>query len=614
MTFLLLSALALIFFYGIYFAARTARLGLAPAHFLDGGSALPGWAAMFLLPGIVLAGIGIDRHLGLVALYGLQAGHIGMGMIPVAIAALLIWNRMWYVTRIANLTTPGEALGRYFDSIALRVVLLGLSVLFALPFAANILSNAASLLEGATSGLIPRIAGVWLMALASAFAAIIGGWRGTVQTLAMLSVLILLFVLVVTLFTEVTAQSPGFPIAAMPQENGIMWDRLPGVLQNVFGVGKTVPAGGIFTAVGVASTLLSLVGLVISPAALYLAQTSRHGKTLGLSAVWLTGGLLGSILIVGVPVLAFRMIEGPFALAELLYGVEPLISVMLLIVMLAGAILAINFFVVGSTLLVLREAVLRYLLPQLNTVQQRLAARIALGFAFFFMAFMASFLPLISAILASVTLPLSVQLLPAIAGLTFLRWISRGAVLAGLTLGMLIVVFTEPLGLILFEGLFVDLPWGRWPLTIHSAAWGLVFNLLLVLLASAATMRHPQRYERDRLHNAIKEATGPASRGLGAMGGFFIIWSFLAYGPGAVLGNTFFSDPIFTTLMPVLGVPSLWIWQILFWLIGVPLIWLLANLAGFGSVSQDRIKPITLGPPPGQKPPGWLAESLRRIT
>ena len=46
----------------------------------------------------------------------------------------------------------------------------------------------------------------------------------------------------------------------------------------------------------------------------------------------------------------------------------------------------------------------------------------------------------------------------------------------------------------------------------------------------------------------------------------------------------------------------------------LPLIWLLANLAGFGRLSEDKIKPITLGAAPGSKPPGWLASSLRRLT
>jgi SSS family solute:Na+ symporter len=612
---LLLSALASIFLYGVYISSRTARLPASPASFLDAGNNLPGWATMFLLPGLILACMGVDRHLGLVGQFGLQASHIGIGMIPISIAALLIWNRMWFVTRVAGLSTPGEALGRYYESTSIRVVLLGITVIFALPYAANILSFSASLLEAATAGLIPRMAGVWLLTVASAFASIIGGWRGTILMLAMLSVLMLLFIPTVTLIVELTGTTLGFPAAAMPEVHGVMWDRLPGVLQNVFGIGKSVPAGGIFTAVGVSSSVLALLGVVVSPAALYLAQTTRHGKTLGLSTVWLTGGLLGGMLVLGAPVLAFRMLEGPVALAQALSVIEPLASVMLLLAMFAGAVLAVNFFVVGGVLLIMREAIFIYLLPSLSLQGQRLSARITLGLAFFFMAFMASFLPVISAIGASVALPLAVQLLPAIIGLTFLRWISLGAVLSGLALGVLVVVFTEPLGIIVFEVLFVDLPWGRWPLTIHSAAWGLAVNIILVVLASAATLnRKPEALARDRLHDALNAATGLDKSGLRVLGSMIIMWSFLALGPGAVLGNTFFRDPIFTELMPVLGMPSLWVWQILFWLLGVPLIWLLAYLTGFGRVHGDTVKSISLGAKPSLKPPGWLAETLRRVT
>lgn len=615
MTPLILSMLALLLLYAVYFAARTARLGADPAAFLDAGNRLPGWAVMFLLPGVLLAGMGVERHLGLVAQFGLQASHIGVGVVPVAIAALLIWNRMWFVTRVVDLGTPGEALGRYYDSTALRVVILALAVIFALPYAANILSFAALTLEAATGEVIPRIAGVWMLAVASAFAAIIGGWRGTILALAMMAVLLLIFLPLVTVVGELTATAPGYPAALVTAGEGILWDRLPGVLQNVFGIGKAIPQGGLFPAVGVTSHILALVGIVVSPAALYLAQTSAGGRTLGPSAVWLTGGVLGAILVLGGPVLALRMVDGPVALAVSLHAVEPLIGAMLLLAVFAAALLAVSFFVVGGALLVTREGILRYLLPHLAPRQQRLSARIAIGFAFFIMAFMASFTPLISAILASVALPLAVQMLPAIIGLTFLRWISLGAVLAGLVLGMLIVVFTEPAGLILFEALFVDLPWGRWPLTIHSAAWGLVFNAGIVALASAATLhRRGEAQARDRLHDALSVATGPRGRGLGPLGGMFVIWSFLAFGPGAVLGNSFFSDPIFTAMTPVLGVPSLWVWQILFWLLGVPLIWLVAWLTGFGQMSADRVKAIQLGAPPARKPPAWLASSLRRLT
>lgn len=614
MTLLLLATLALIALYGIYIAARSVRVGHGPGEFLDANGAVPGWAMMFVLPGLIIATLGVDRHIGLVSQFGLQASHIGIGLVPVAIAALLIFNRVWFASRVAGLATPGEALGRYYNSVALRVIMLVITVLFALPFAANVLSNTAHLLDNATSGVIPRAAGVWIIAITTALASIIGGWRAVVMTLAMLSLLMLLGLPSTVVLSEISALERGFPQRAIAVMPGVSWDRIPGVIQYASGIGKETPVTGIFSAVAVASTILSLVGVVISPAALYLAQTMRAGSGLAVSTVWLTGGFAAGLMVLGAPFLALRMAEGPVALAQILYTLEPLAGVLILLAIFAGGLLTFNFFVTAGAVLVTREVVITYLLPQLTLKGQRLAARIALGFAFFLVAFMASFMPLICAIGASVALPVAVQMLPAILGLTFLPWISTGAVLAGLTVGVLIVVFTEPLGLIVFEALFVDLPWGRWPLTIHSAAWGLVVNLTLVLLACAATMNAPDRFHRLRLHTAVQSAVSGKARGSASLGVLFLIWSFLAYGPGAVIGNTFFSDPIFTKLTPVLGVPSLWVWQILFWLIGILQIWLLAHYSGFRRISGELIKPIEFGPPVQRRTPDWLATGLARLT
>lgn len=614
MTPLLLSVLILLALYAVYIATKSARMGGRPADFLDAGQTLPGWAAMFLLPGLALTGLGVERHLALVSHYGLQASHLAVGVVLLSMAALLVWNRMWYVTRVAALATPGEALGRFYDSITLRVVMLALAVLFALPYAANILSFAAELLDTATAGLLPRTAAVWLLAISLAIPAIIGGWRATIMTLAMQAVLVLLLLAGATVFAEITASTPGYPAVPIPVVAGVLWDRLPGVIQYSAGVGKEVPSVGIFTTVALSSSTVALLGIVFNPATLYVGQTMRSGPTLGISTVWLSGGLMAGLLVLGAPLLATRMVDGPAALATQFYAIEPLAAVGLLLLLLVGALLAVNFFVTGGTVIVTRELVIAYLLPKLSEKGQRFAARVALGFAFFIVASMASFLPLISAIFASLALPLAVQILPAIVGLTFVRWIGRGAIMAGMTFGMLIVFFTEPAGLILFEGLFVELPWGRWPLTIHSAAWGLAFNLLLVLLSSAATLRAPDRFQRDRLHDALFLATNLTVGGRGLFWTLMLLWTFLAYGPGAVLGNSFFSDPIFSPVAANLGIPSLWVWQILFWLLGVVLVWWLAYRVGLGRVSGQAIKTIQLGEAPSQRPPDWLAAGLARVT
>jgi solute:Na+ symporter, SSS family len=612
MTPLLLSVLILLALYGVYIAAISAQHEARPADFLDGGQALPGWAPMFLLPALGAAGLGLEPNLALVTRFGLQASHLAVGFVLVAMAALLLWNRMWYVARIARLSTPGEALGQFYGSVTLRVTMLALAVLFALPFSANLLSSAAQLLERATDGVLPRAAGVWVLAISLAIPAIIGGWRATIITLAMQAVLLALFLPGSTILAEILAVTPGFPAVPIPVPEGVLWDRLPGVIQYSAGIGKEIPVPGIFTTVALSSSTIALLGIVFSPATLYLGQTASPGRAVGISTVLLAAGLLTGILVLGAPLLGTRMAAGPVALAAQFYAFEPLAGVGLIVMLLVGAMLAVSFFVTGGAILVTRELVVRYLFPDMSEQEQRFSARVAIGFMFFFLAFMASFLPLISAILGSVALPLAVQLLPAFLGLTFLRWISRGAVLAGMTLGMLIVFFTEPPGLILFEGLFVNLPWGRWPLTIHSAAWGLVINMALVLLASAATLRAPDNLQRNRLHDAMFQATGMAVGGRGLFWALMLLWGFLAYGPGAVLGNTFFSHPIFTSGEAALGIPSLWVWQILFWLLGVVLVWWIGFRVGFGRTSEEGIRTIELEEGTRRRP-DWLAAGLSRV-
>jgi len=615
LTVILLSLVAAIGLYVLYFAARVARLGTRPAAFLDAGYALPSWSIMFLTPALAIAALGMQRHLFFVSHYGLQAVHLGVGLVLVSAAILLVWNRLWFATRVAGFSTPGEGLGRYYDSIALRVVVMMLTFVFVVPYAADMLSSTAILIERATEGFIPRASGVWMLAIMLAVPAIIGGWLSIVISLAMIGVLTVYLLPTSIIVAEILLPGQGFPQDAIGVIDGVLWDRLPGVIQYSAGIGKEIPAPGIFTTVAISSTSLALIGIVYSPVTLYLGQTVRAGGAFGITSVWLTGGLAAGLLVLGMPYLAARLGDGPLGFASSLFEFEPLLGAGFLLLLVASGILAVSFFVTGGTIIFIREMVLRYLLPELSPQGQRLSARIGLGFSFFIVALAASFAPTISAIVGSIALPMAVQLLPAILGLTFFAWISRGAILAGLTIGALIVLFTEPLGLVVFEALFVELPWGRWPLTIHSAAWGLVFNVLIVLLSSAATLKSPERLERDRFHRAMAMSMpAQGNWGRSVFWSVMLLWGFLAYGPGAILGNTFFSQPIFTDLEATLGIPSIWVWQILFWLIGVMIIWWLAYKVGLGRTTETLIKPIEMGSPDERRIPDWLSSGLTRVT
>lgn len=618
MTLFLVMPLAFMAAYAVYLAALVARRGPAPAAFIDGGANLPGWAVLFAGSGLVVAGQGLGDQLALTARFGLQASHLGLGLVLAAMTAILIQKRLWLAGRITGLGSPGELLSRYYQSVTLRILMLTLSGLFALPFAANLLSQTAELVEAATNGALGRAVAVWVMGFFLFLPAVIGGWRGTVLVAAIQAVLLAVLMLACTLFAQTMLPGAGFPALPLPVAEGVLADRIPGVIQFSAGLGKSLPQGGIFTTVGIASTALAMIGVVLSPAFLFLGMTARAGRNLGFGAVWIVAGLGGAALLIGAPVLAGRMGAGLPDLAAAMAAVEPFAGLGLILLAVLSAQLAVSLFVNAGTLLVTQELILPYILPGLTPQSQRMTARVALAMAYALVALLASFAPLSSAILAGLALPMAVQMLPALLGLCFVRWISRSAILTGLILATLMVVFTEAFGLILVEGLVVDLPWGRWPLTVHSAAWGLGLNVTAVLLVSIFTKGGAERLHRDRLHDEFGlrwavDFGGNAARG--AKWSLTLIWAFFAVGPGAILGNTFFSQPIFTQGEAALGLPSLWVWQILFWLIGVPLVWWLANRSKLGVTTEEGLRRIDLGGAADSvRAPDWIAAGLARVT
>ena len=175
MTALLATLIAFAGVLGLHVAAMVARAGFSPSGYFDADRSVPGWALMFGLAGLMLTGAGFSDQLALVGRFGLQASHVGIGFVVAALAGLLIHKRLWLAARIAGFGSAGDALGGYYQSVTLRLVMLGLAMLFGLPHAAHLLSGIAALLAAASDGAVPRAAGVWMIAFFLFLPAVIGG-------------------------------------------------------------------------------------------------------------------------------------------------------------------------------------------------------------------------------------------------------------------------------------------------------------------------------------------------------------------------------------------------------------------------------------------------------
>ena len=108
------------------------------------------------------------------------------------------------------------------------------------------------------------------------------------------------------------------------------------------------------------------------------------------------------------------------------------------------------------------------------------------------------------------------------------------------------------------------------------------------------TQRQAATDHRMKYHSFLREhASLPASkRGLIPVAWIVTLaWMFFGIGPGAVLGNDIFGAPNDAENW-TFGIPSIWAWQILFWLLGCGMMWLLAYKMQMSTVPDREIEAL----------------------
>jgi hypothetical protein len=167
------------------------------------------------------------------------------------------------------------------------------------------------------------------------------------------------------------------------------------------------------------------------------------------------------------------------------------------------------------------------------------------------------------------------------------HWVS-GKALAWGTLAGVIAVFLTYL-----------FPAYRYPLTIHSAGWGIMATVIVTFIVSRFSKPTPQEVKlQEEIHDYWRQIDPKAfsRRALAwrrSVPALAALWWLLFCGPGI---------PIIGDQMPRLfGLPSLWVWMLLGWATGV----LLLGMMAWGA---------RLSAPPSQLPEPISEEARKTIT
>ncbi len=605
--------------YCIYWGVTAARMAGTGVDFLLADRRLPPWLFVVSATAMSFSGWTFLGHPAMVFRDGLSFAQTSLCAIAIPLTGVLFLKRQWLLGKRFGYVTSGEMFGHYFGGEGIRLLVLLIALVFAVPFVGMQLSASGYLIQYLSDGAVDRTVAMWVLTSVVFLYVCLGGLRasayvGTLQGLMMA-------VGIVAIGLVAYGKLGGFgPFNAALAKLGAStlgsWGvsaqgysaylSIPGVIQFTSGLGREDPVGGMWTSSMILTYGFALMGIQATPAYTFWGFSNQSPKGFAAQQVWASAAFMGLILVffpvaqgmgahflgasraetdAGLALSAVLPVSGGSQLdlvSSFIASISssaPWLSALLALCALAAIQSMTAAYASATGAMLARDVYRRYFNPAADGRQQKLYARIGIGVILLGALLMATYAPAGQNALGALALGFGFQLFPALAAICWFSWITRPAVLLGLVAGLVTVVFTEPFGAALAQFLGFELPWGRWPWTVHSAGWGIFVNSLICVVVSWISRREEQRQHRMVFHDFLHAYAdaGEGKRRLQPVAwAITLAWLFFALGPGAVIGNDFFGLPNGGLSAWKLGLPSLWAWQILWWALGVLVIWFLA--------------------------------------
>jgi len=392
---------------------------------------------------------------------------------------------------------------------------------------------------------------------------------------------------------------------------------VPGVIQFIPAGTKAV--GGAWTGIMILSYAFALMGIQSSPAfsmwsfsnknpspfapqqvwasafgiggilIFFTAMQGLGGHIIGADPRMLTAGFGTDVLKLGKDLMAMPGKQGMIvpALINLLGTTAPWAVGLLSVCALAAMQSTGAAYMSTAGGMLTRDLYKHFIKPDASHTTQKLFGRIGVAIIVFSALIVATTSKDALVLLGGLAVAYGFQMWPALIGTLYWPFLTRQGVTVGLIVGLIVVTCTESIG----TKWFGITAWGRWPWTIHSAGWGIFFNLGLAMIISSFTQDKGEMDHKMKFHEYLKEhCSVPASLQGMKIPALIItlVWFIFAIGPGAVIGNTIFGNPNDATTW-TFGMPSIWAWQIIWWALGVGMMWMLAYKMKMSTMPETEI-------------------------
>jgi solute:Na+ symporter, SSS family len=563
------------FYWGLkgYFTEKTSS-GYAIA-----GRSIPFIAFLMAATAASFSGWTFIGHPGLIWRDGLSYAFASFYVLTIPITGAFFAKRNWLMGKRYGFITPGDMYAYYYNSEATRWLTVITAVLYSIFYSAVQLMAAGALFEVIAG--VPFTFGALFLSFIVWFYVCTGGlkastWVGVIQFILLVGGIILLGFYVI--------HADVFRGWSIFSQNAFNLDPRLIEVPSVINWGL----GGGWTAVMILTYMFSLMGIQSSPAFTMWNFGIKSPAPLAWQQTFM------STFLVGFALFFFSAFQGIGAKILQLQGVVPFDAItsdrevvpllmqqflppFMLGLVFVGAIAAIHstaapYLGTGGSIL-LRDVYWRYIKNQeASHAEQIWVNRI-----------LATVLT-IAALAVGLTSKAALVILGALAtAFGFVMYIFQLGVLWGFRFPSMGAVVGTLAGMIA-----VFLTYRIWPnpLSMHSAFWGTFTGLVVAYLFRAVGVKDDEETIRrqQEVRNFLDDIDAPSESGQQwrtIMKPVVLIWYFFAIGPACILGNTSFSFAGFTPL---------WSWQILWWIVGIVMMWAFTFKAEMSTTSPTQIE------------------------
>jgi Na+/proline symporter len=563
------------FYWGLkgYFTEKTS------AGYAIAGRSIPFIAFLMAATAASFSGWTFIGHPGLIWRDGLAYAFASFYVLTIPITGTFFSKRTWLMGKRYGFITPGDMYAYYYNTEAVRWLVVGTAFLYSMFYSAVQLMASAALFHYVAG--VPVTFGAIFMAFIVWFYVCTGGlkastWVGVIQ-------FILLVGGIIILGAYCLAQMGGWSnFSAEIASLGAKHLEVPRVIN--FGLGGA-EGESAWTAVMILTYMFALMGIQCSPAFTMWTFGIKSPKPLAWQQAFM------STFVVGFALFFFTAFQGLGAKVLEVQGVMefakdsdvvPKLMVQYLPgfalgLVFMGAIAAIHstaapYIGTGGSIL-LRDVYYRYVRNQQAGHAEQIWVNRLLATALTIAALAVGLtskaaLVILGGLATAFGFVMYVLLLGVIWGF---RFPSIGATLG--VLGGMIAVFLT---------FYV---WKN-PLSMHCAFWGTFTGLLIAYLCRGLGLKDNEETikRQAEVRAFLDDIDAPSESGKqwrSVMKIAVPVWYFFAIGPACILGNSAFSFAGFTPL---------WSWQITWWILGVIMMWALCFKAEMSTTNETQIE------------------------